>query len=240
MSSDRVRTALSKSTDVAPVNVSQSAATKVKRRAGTVGEAVRRPVAEFLTVLRGELSDPLTPVLAIGAAASAMLGSPVDAVLVGSVLTGNAALAATQRLRAERLLQRLLTVQDPPARRVVASERRQDYETLPANELRPGDVIEVRPGEVVPADARIVEATDVEVDESALTGESLPVPKQVDPTPAAPLAERACMLHASTTVVAGTAVGIVTAVGSHTQARRAAQTPGTRSRQSGCRRSYAN
>ncbi len=69
--------------------------------------------------MRDELSDPLTPVLAIGSAASALLGSPVDAVLVGSVLAGNAALSATQRLHAERLLRRLLAVQDPPARLLV-------------------------------------------------------------------------------------------------------------------------
>ncbi|GAC1407121.1 MAG: hypothetical protein NVSMB60_27370 [Mycobacterium sp.] len=97
-----------------------------------------------------------------------------------------------------------------------------------ANLLRRGDVIEVRPGEVVPADARLVHAVDVEVDESSLTGESLPVSKQVDATPALPVAERACVLHATTTVVAGTAVGIVTAVGRQTQARRAMEGPGSR------------
>lgn len=186
-----------------------------------VGPA-RRTVWQFASAMRSEMSDPLTPVLAIGSAASAVLGSPVDAVLVGSVLTGNAALAATQRLRAERLLQRMLTVQDPPARRLLGDD---SYETVQANTLRPGDVIEVRPGEVVPADARIVHAAEVEVDESALTGESLPVPKQVEPTPAAPVAERACILHATTTVVAGTAVALVTTVGSQTQARRAAHSP---------------
>ncbi|MCB0331390.1 MAG: hypothetical protein KDD70_17085, partial [Bdellovibrionales bacterium] len=54
--------------------------------------------------------SPLTPVLATGSAASAVLGSPLDAVLVGSVLLLNAALSAAQRLRAERLLKRLLAV----------------------------------------------------------------------------------------------------------------------------------
>ena len=88
----------------------------------------------------------------------------------------------------------------------------------------------MRPGEVVPADARLIEAVDVEADESALTGESLPVSKQIGATPGAELAERSCMLHASTTVVAGTAVGVVTAVGGQTQARRATDVaPGTRS-----------
>src|SRR6185437_3062877 len=92
-----------------------------------------------------------------------------------------------------------------------------------AAQLQPGDVIEVRSNEVVPADARIIEATDLEVDESSLTGESLTVDKQTEPTPGAELAERGCMLYAGTTVVAGTAVALVTAVGADTQTRRAAE-----------------
>lgn len=194
------------------------------RPARSVVDPVRRAVWDLAGAMRDELSDPLIPVLAVGSAASAVLGSPVDAILVGSVLAGNAALAATQRIRAERLLRRLLATQDPPARRLVGADR---YATVDAADLRPGDVIEVRPGEVVPADARLTHALDVEVDESSLTGESLPVPKQVDATPAAPVAERACLLFATTTVVAGTAVAIVTGVGAQTQARRAAATPHT-------------
>nr|WP_245720820.1 cation-translocating P-type ATPase [Nocardia pseudovaccinii] len=179
---------------------------------------VRRALGDFAGAMRAELADPLVPVLAVGSAASAVLGSPVDAILVGSVLAGNATLAATQRIRAERLLRRLLAAQAPPARKLVDADR---YAMVDATDLRPGDIIEVRPGEVVPADARLTHALDVEVDESSLTGESLPVPKQIDATPAAPVAERACMLHATTTVVAGTAVAIVTDIGEQTQARRA-------------------
>jgi H+-transporting ATPase len=184
---------------------------------GRLGNSVRRQVGETVTALQGELSDPLTPVLAVGSAASAMLGSPVDAILVGSVLTGNALLAATQQVRAERLLRRLLAVQDPPARRVIDGR----HHSVAAALLRPGDVIEVRAGEVVPADARIIEALDVEADEAALTGESLPVVKQVAATPAAALAERRCMLYATTTLVTGSAVAVVTEVGPATQAHRA-------------------
>jgi cation-transporting ATPase I len=177
-----------------------------------------RSVSGFAGAIRTELSDPLTPVLATGAAASAVLGSPIDAVLVGSVLFGNAALAATQRIHAERVLSRLLAVQVPPARKVAG-----DHMIIPADRLRPGDVIELRPDEVVPADARVIDAVDVEADESSLTGESLPVAKHADATPGAPLAERSCMLFAGSTVVAGTAVAVVTAVGSQTQANRAAE-----------------
>ncbi len=186
-------------------------------RAGRWGASIRGRVAEMTTALAGELSDPLTPVLAVGSVASAMLGSPVDAILVGSVLAGNAVLAASQQLRAERLLRRLLAVQDPPARRLEGGRAA----TVAAAALRPGDLIEVRAGEVVPADGRIVEAFDAEADEAVLTGESLPVAKQVAATPGAVLAERLCMLYASTTLVTGSAVVVVTEVGSATQARRA-------------------
>ncbi len=181
---------------------------------------------QLAKAVRAELSDPLTPVMALGSAASAVLGSPVDAVLVGSVLTGNSILAAAQRLRAENRLAHLLAQQTPPARKVIngleGPRGERAYTEVDAGRLRPGDVIEVRTHEVVPADARLLEEVDVEVDESTLTGESLSVDKQVEATPGAPLAERRCMLFAGTTVVAGTAVAVVTAVGADTQQRRAA------------------
>ena len=189
-------------------------------RAGTPGHAFW----QFIKAVRTELTDPLTPVLALGSAASAVLGSPVDAILVFSVLTGNSILAASQRLRAENRLSRLLAEQIPPARKVLSGpDGKRTYTDVIAAQLRPGDVIEVRTHEVVPADARVIEEVDAEVDESTLTGESLSVEKQVEATPGADLASRRCMLYAGTTVVAGTAVALVTAVGADTQERRNAE-----------------
>ncbi len=202
-------------------------ATRAVGTAQRGAELSRRPgraLWQFGTAVRAELSDPLTPVLALGSAASAVLGSPVDAVLVGSVLTGNAFLAASQRLRAENRLNMLLEQQIPPARKLTTGpDGKPLYRMVIAEHLRPGDVIEVHTNDVVPADARLIEEDDLEVDESTLTGESLPVEKQTEATPGAELAERRCMLYAGTTVVTGTAVGIVTAVGADTQARRAAE-----------------
>jgi cation-transporting ATPase I len=181
-------------------------------------------VWQFVHAVRAELADPLTGVLALGSAASAVLGSPLDAMMIGSVLTGNSILAASQRLRAESKLNQLLAQQIPPARKVTTRPGDTPmYIEVIAEHLQPGDVIEVRTHEVVPADARVIEAEDVEVDESTLTGESLPVAKQVEATPGAPLPERRCMLYAGTTVVTGTVVALVTAVGPDTQVRRAAQ-----------------
>jgi cation-transporting P-type ATPase I len=185
------------------------------------GEASWGTIRDFVDEMRGDLADPITPLLATGAVASALLGSALDAVLVGSVLLVNAALSAEQQLHAESTLNRLLAVQEPPARRRVGPLDAQRREKVPTKRLRIGDVIEVHADEVVPADARLLQASNVEVDESTLTGESLPVAKQIQPTPGAPLAERTCMLYAGTTVVAGTAVAVVTAVGSRSEMRRA-------------------
>ncbi|EUA42673.1 E1-E2 ATPase family protein [Mycobacterium xenopi 4042] len=93
---------------------------------------------------------------------------------------------------------------DPAARKVaIRPDGTRSYTQVIAERLRPGDLIEVRSNEVVPADARVVEDEDLEVDESSLTGESLPVQKQTDATPGADLADRRCMLYAGTHVVAG-------------------------------------
>jgi cation-transporting P-type ATPase I len=193
------------------------------RRGEQPSESVLESLWQLAKAVRAELSDPLTPVMALGSAASAILGSPIDAVLVGTVLTGNSILAAAQRLRAEKRLGHLLALQTPPTRKVITGpDGERTYVDADADHLRPGDVIEVRTHEVIPADARIIDEVDVEVDESSLTGESLSVDKQVEATPGAPLAERRCMLFAGTTVVAGTAVAVVTAVGPDTQQRRAA------------------
>jgi cation-transporting P-type ATPase I len=202
--------------------------TEATQRRAELIKRPRKAIWRFAKAVSAELSDPLTPVLALGSAASAVLGSPVDAVLVGSVLTGNSVLAASQRLRAESRLNELLGQQVPPARKVTPGpDGTSVYTDVIAAQLRPGDVIEVRTHEVIPADARLINEDDIEVDESTLTGESLPVEKQIDPTPGAALADRRCMLFAGTTVVAGTAVALVTAVGADTQARRAAELAST-------------
>ncbi|WP_200900676.1 cation-translocating P-type ATPase [Mycolicibacter heraklionensis] len=203
----------------APAAAAALAAVDLARR-GAQRTAPPRMLRQFAQAVRSELSDPITPVLALGAAASAVLGSPVDAMLVGSVLGGNAMLAAAQRLIAERRLNVLLNEQIPAARKVLPDG---SHCEIPAEELLPGDVIEVHAHEVVPADGRLIEATDLEVDESSLTGESLTVVKQVEATPGADLADRECMVYAGTTVVTGTAVALVTASGGDTHGRRAAE-----------------
>ncbi|OBK68950.1 cation-translocating P-type ATPase [Mycobacterium sp. 1165178.9] len=188
--------------------------------------------ARLASATRAELADPLTPILAVGAAASAIVGSNIDALLVAGVMTVNAITGGAQRLRAEAAAAELFAEQDQLVRRVVVpavatTKRRLEAArhatrtaTVSAKSLRPGDVIDLTAPEVVPADARVLLAEDLEVDESLLTGESLPVDKQEDPV-AVNDPDRASMLFEGSTIVAGRARGIVVATGVGTAAHRA-------------------
>ncbi|MEV3972971.1 cation-translocating P-type ATPase [Streptomyces sp. NPDC050698] len=168
--------------------------------------------------VRRELDDPLTPVLATGAVASALLGSVVDALLVVGAMDLNAVTGGLQRMRAEQALARLAARQQPKARK---QDSRRRTITVDAARLRPGDEISLGAGDVVPADARLLDVDGLEVDESALTGESLPVTKSVDATPGLPVAQRTCMVFEGTTVVAGRATALVVDTGDQTEAGRA-------------------
>ncbi|MFF9896565.1 HAD-IC family P-type ATPase [Streptomyces longispororuber] len=198
------------------------AATRIGERAREVARtpalAPVRWTVQAADAIRRELDDPLTPVLATGAAASALLGSVVDALLVLGAMDLNATAGGLQRLRAERALAGLAAGQKAKAHKVKGGAR---PVTVDAARLKPGDEIRLAAGDVVPADARLVDADGLEVDESALTGESLPVAKDPAPTPDASLAQRCCMVFEGTTVVAGEATALVVGTGEQTEAGRA-------------------
>ncbi|AZQ32953.1 cation-translocating P-type ATPase [Streptomyces cyaneochromogenes] len=170
--------------------------------------------------VRGELDDPLTPVLAVGSAAEAILGSVLDALLVVGALDLNALVGGVQRMRAERALSGLLAKQKQKAR-VTTEEPSSRARIVDATKLGPGDVIELRAEDVVPADARLLWEDGLEVDESALTGESLSADKGTEPTPDAAVPDRRCMVFEGTTVVAGQARAVVVDTGERTEASRA-------------------
>ncbi|GGY99396.1 cation-translocating P-type ATPase [Streptomyces poonensis] len=202
----------------------ERAADRVRRTAGRLSRTPAlsplRWSVQLARAVRDELDDPLTPVLAVGSAAEAILGSAVDALLVVGALDLNALVGGFQRLRAERALSGLLAEQKRKAR-VTGHGRTPGSRITDAGKLRPGDVIELKGDDVVPADARLLEEDGLEVDESALTGESLPVDKRTDPTPGAPVPDRRSMVFEGTTVVAGTARAVVVDTGDRTEAARA-------------------
>ncbi|MEC3919021.1 cation-translocating P-type ATPase [Nocardia sp. CDC160] len=181
-------------------------------------------VADFAGHMRRELSDPLTPLLGVGALATAILGSPSDAVLLSSVLTVNAMVSARQRQRAERALHSLMEREQTIGRLIAREDRDRldpDETVVPASLLEVGDLIALHAGDVIPADGRLLRANELEVDESGLTGESVTVDKQTAATPGAVLGDRACMVFEGSTVVNGDGLAVVVATGADTQAGRA-------------------
>jgi calcium-translocating P-type ATPase len=185
---------------------------KARRRGSSQDSVANTSLGNaFLT----ELANPLTPVLAGGAALSAAVGSPADAALVAGVAGLSALIGAVQQVRTERSLAELLS------RSAVRTTVLRDTQStrIDADDLVAGDVVTLKAGDVVPADCRVLDGPGLEVDESSLTGESLPVAK--DPAPVvAELAERTSMLYEGTTIAAGRATAVVVAVGNATEVGR--------------------
>ncbi|WP_328428257.1 cation-translocating P-type ATPase [Streptomyces sp. NBC_00443] len=163
-----------------------------------------------------ELANPLTPVLAVGGGISAALGSVLDAVLIGGVLGVDALVGGVQRQQADTAAERLVEATSVRVR--VRRPGRAEAVEAAGDHLVRGDVIELRAGDSVPADCRVVQAQGLEVDESSLTGESLPVVKSAAPTAARAVADRTSMLYEGTTVAAGHALAVVVATGTATEA----------------------
>ncbi len=189
-----------------------SEAEAARRRRDT--EDWQPPPPSLLRSVVHELANPLTPVLAAGAGASLAIGSVADAVLVASVSGVNALVGGIQRFGAERAI---LSLSDASA--ISVRVRRPTGEVpVRADRLVPGDVVLLQAGDAVPADCRIMTADELEVDESALTGESEPVDKHPEPSFSPVLAERSSMLFEGTTIAAGDTTAVVVAVGPDTAA----------------------
>jgi Ca2+-transporting ATPase len=156
--------------------------------------------------------------LAGAAAASVVTGGLVDGVAILAVITINAAIGYATESRVERILASLNEVGVP-----MAFVRRDGMDMLlPRAELVPGDVMLLRPGHDVPADGRLIAVGGLQANESALTGEAVPVTKSTEPVARldAPVADRTDMVYAGTVVAEGTGEAIVTATGRHTELGR--------------------
>ncbi|MBV8302599.1 MAG: hypothetical protein JOZ04_00200, partial [Acidimicrobiia bacterium] len=161
-------------------------------------EATTRPSADpghserpssLPAAIAKELANPLTPVLAGAAAISSAVGSVTDAAIVGAVAGANGLIGGVQRYRVERAVSALQEA-DP---QLVTVRRDGEPVEVAAEDVVVGDVVRLEAGDAVPADARVIAAAALEVDESALTGESLPVAKTPVPTDSAALADRSSM-----------------------------------------------
>jgi len=158
--------------------------------------------------------NPLILVLIIASLISAILGDPVDASIILVIVLISNILNFVQTYRSQKAVEKL--------RASVASTatalRDGKWMEIPRRNLVPGDMIRLTAGDLVPADARLVQTTDLQVQQAALTGESQPVEKTADDlaVPTENLAEAHNKVFLGTSVVSGSATALVTATGRNT------------------------
>lgn len=170
--------------------------------------------APFWQRLLAQLKSFVVLILIAATIVSMALGDWIEAGAILAIVILNAFIGAVQESRAEQALQSLKKMAAPEAQ-VLRNGLRQ---TIPAKELVPGDIVFLEAGSVVPADLRLLETAQLRIDESALTGESVPVDKDASavlPEDTA-LADRVNMAFLGSTVVYGRGVGVVVATGSAT------------------------
>jgi Ca2+-transporting ATPase len=202
----------------------------VNLSSGLSAEGVLRRQMEFgpnrVTARRGtpawrkflqQFNQPLVYILLLAAGVTAFLGEWVDSSVIFGVVFINAIVGFLQEAKAEKAIEALA--------KMVATEttvRRNGRKLrIHSEQLVPGDVVLLQSGDRVPADLRLFHVRNLHVDESALTGESLPVAKHPDPLALATvLADRKNLASTGTLVTGGQAEGVVRAIGDQTEAGR--------------------
>jgi magnesium-transporting ATPase (P-type) len=173
--------------------------------------------ANVLQRLLRHLNNVLLYVLIAAALVTGLMGHWVDTFVILVVVVLNVAIGFVQEGKAEKALQAIRHLLAPHA--VVLRDGHQ--QDIDAAELVPGDVVLLASGDSLPADVRLLQARNLRIDEAALTGESVPVDKQVDAVADdASIGDRLCMGYAGTLVTQGQARAVVVATGAATEIGR--------------------
>ena len=194
---------------------------EVKRRQAESGPnkvSARRGTPAWLKFLQ-QFHQPLVYVMLVAVGATSFLGEWVDAGVIGAIVVVNAIVGFLQETKAETAIEALakMVVTEATVRREGKKER------VPSESLVPGEVVLLQSGDRVPAEMRLIEIRSLQVDESALTGESLPVAKQLDVLPeGTELADRTNLAFAGTFITSGQAEGVVCLIGDQTETGRIA------------------
>ena len=184
-----------------------------RRRLADIGpnEPARAPRTAGLVQILLLLANPLVIILLMASAASAILGQRVNASIIVLVVVLSVLLNFVQTYRSHRVAERLRDAVAPMA----TALRDGTWGELRRRELVPGDIVRLAAGDRVPADARLLEARDLHVQQAALTGESMPAEKDagdLEVAPRQPVDARNVVFF-GTSVVSGTATALVVATG---------------------------
>jgi P-type Ca2+ transporter type 2C len=218
---DEVLTAL----DTRAAGLSEGEATERLARYGRNELQAERPVPAWKTVL-AQFTDVLVLLLIVAVLVSAALwlyegasGLPYESLAILAIVLLNAVIGYVQQARAEEAIAALRRMTAAQATVLRDGERR----GVPAAELVPGDIILIEEGDTIPADARLIQSIALQTAEAALTGESLPVAKEVAPIPGeVALGDLHNMVFSGTIATYGRGRAIVTATGMRTAMGRIA------------------
>jgi Ca2+-transporting ATPase len=189
---------------------------EAKRRMAVYGPNSMEYSRRFSAVLifLGQFKNSLVIILLIAVSVSALLGEILDALVIALIVFLVAVTGFLQEYRAEGVFAALRERLSPTCT-IVRDGR---PEILAVAEIVPGDIVLLETGVRVPADTRLIEVAALQIEESSLTGESMPVVKRVEPVPEdVPVGERANMAYAGTAVAYGRARGVVVATGARTE-----------------------
>ena len=177
----------------------------------------RQKPRSLWSILRHQFASVIVWLLAMAAALSMTMGDVAEAVAVLVVLVINGTIGFATELRAARSMEALARIAQVQAR-----VRRDGKDMMvPARDLVPGDLVELEAGDVVTADLRLIRAAALRIDESALTGESVPVAKSTDAVaPEAAVGDRIGMAYKGTAITEGSGAGLVVATGAATELGR--------------------
>lgn len=172
-------------------------------------------------ILLHQFTDPLIYILLLAAVVSLLFQEYLDAVVILAVVLINGAIGFVQEFRARKAIESLSEMSAPQAN-VVRDGNKQEIDS---ETVVPGDIVLLASGVRVPADIRLIQADDLVVDESALTGESEPVTKQTDPVEddSAVPGDQLCMAFAGTNVTRGRARGVVVRTGDESELGKIAE-----------------
>jgi len=192
-------------------------AAEARRRLGEVGpnEPARAPRTAGLVQILLLLANPLVIILLIASLASALLGERVNASIIVLMVVLSVVLNFVQTYRSHRVAERLREAMAPTAN----AFRDGGWIEIRRRDLVPGDIVRLAAGDRVPADARLLEARHLHVQQAALTGESMPAEKDAGAVAVAPRqpADARNVVFLGTSIVSGTATALVVAgVGSVT------------------------
>jgi len=206
----------------------------VNRAAGLTTSAAKRRLAEHgpnelqdthrvspWSIVVAQFKSLLIMILVVAVALSLVFGHGLEALVIGVIVLLAVLLGFVQEYRAERSIEALRQIAAP-----TASVVRDGMEIeLPARDLVPGDVIQLSAGDRIPADARLIAAINLQVDEAPLTGESTPVEKQIEALAGGdlPVADRKNVVHSGTAVTYGRGRAVVVATGMRTEFGQIAQ-----------------